>query len=123
VTREHQAREQAAAARGRLKEAADRWNATDAASIESCAFSLEQCARELQEMLATVRRGPRENTADLVAELLDIQNGAARLSRLSDASAAFWRCAPGVSGAESGFYGADAARYSVPDAEVRGTEA
>jgi len=123
VTPQHQAREQAIAAGQRLKEAADRWDATDPASIESCGFSLEQCALELKEMLEAVRRVPCENAADLVAELLDIQNGAARLSRLTDASAAFWRCAPGVSGAETGFYGADASRYSIPDMDSRGTEA
>jgi hypothetical protein len=123
VTPPDPAREQAIAAGRRLKEAAERWNATDLTSIESCTFSLEQCALELHEMLAAVRRTPQENAADLVAELLDIRNDAARLSRLTDASAAFWRCAPGVSGAEAGFYGADATRYSVPDAELRGTEA
>ncbi|HVV44127.1 MAG TPA: hypothetical protein VHC72_02955 [Bryobacteraceae bacterium] len=118
-----QAREQAVAAGRRLKEAADRWNATDLAAIEGCTFSLEQSALELHEMLETVRRMPREDAADLVAQVREIQNDAARLNRLTDASAAFLRCAPGVSGSESGFYGADAARYSIPDAEPRGTEA
>jgi len=123
VTPEQQAREQVVAAGNRLKEAAGRWNATDLAAIESCVFSLEQSALELHEMLETVRRIPREDATDLAVELRQIQNDAARLSRLTDASAAFLRCAPGVSGSEAGFYGADAARYSVPDAEPRGTEA
>jgi hypothetical protein len=123
VTPQHQAREQASAAGRRLREAADRWNATDLAAIESCTFSLEQSAFELREMLETVRRIPREDAADLAAELREIQNEVARLSRLTDASAAFLRCAPGMSGGENGFYGADAARYSIPDGEPRGTEA
>ena len=123
MTPQDQAREQAAGAGRRLKEATDRWNAADLASIESCTFSLEQCALELHEMLDTVRRMPRQNMSILVTELRQIQNDAARLSRLTDASAAFWRCAPGVSGTETGFYGADATRYSIPDAELRGTEA
>ena len=123
MTPQHQAREPVIAAGRRLKEAADRWNATDLAAIESCTSSLEQSAFELREVLGTVLSIPREDTADLAAELREIQNDAARLSRLTDASAAFLRCAPGLSGGETGFYGADAARYSIPDAEPRGTEA
>jgi hypothetical protein len=123
VTPQDQAREQVIAAGRRLKEAADRWNATDLAAMESCTFSLEQSAFELHEMLETVGRIPREDAVNLAAELRQIQNDAARLSRLTDASAAFLRCAPGVSIGETGFYGADAARYSIPDAEPRGTEA
>jgi hypothetical protein len=123
VTPQDQVRDQAIAAGQRLKEAADSWNATDLTSIESCAFSLEQSALELHELLDHVRRMPRQNMTILATELRQIQNDAAHLGRLTDASAAFLRCAPGVSGSESGFYGADATRYSIPDAEVRGTEA
>jgi len=123
VTPQERACEQAIAARQRLKDAAERWNATDLASIESCTFSLEQSALELHELLDSVRRLPPQNMTDLATELRQIQNDAARLGRLTDASAAFLRCAPGVSGGENGFYGADATRYSIPDAEVRGTEA
>ncbi len=123
MTPQDQAREQVIAAGQRLKEAAERWNATDLTSIESCAFSLEQSALELRELLDHVRSMPDRNMTVLATELRQIQNDAARLGRLTDASAAFLRCAPGVSGSESGFYGADAARYSVPDAETRGTEA
>lgn len=123
MTPQHQAREQVIAAGRLVKEAADRWNATDLAAMEGCTFSLEQSALELREVLETVRGILREDAADLAAELRQIKNDAARLSRLTDASAAFLRCAPGVSGSETGFYGADAARYSIPDAEPRGTEA
>ena len=123
MTPQDQAREQVAAAGQRLKEAAERWDATDLASIESCTFSLEQSALELHELLDRVRRTPDPNMTVLTAELRRIQNDAARLARLTDASAAFLRCAPGVSASESGFYGADATRYSIPGAEVRGTEA
>ncbi|HEU5021463.1 MAG TPA: hypothetical protein VFT60_06215 [Bryobacteraceae bacterium] len=123
MTPQHQAREQVIAAGRLLKEAAGRWNAADLASVESCAVSLEQSALELRETLETVRRIPREGTAELAAELMQIKNDAARLSRLADASAAFLRCAPGISSSEDAFYGADAARYSIPDAEPRGTEA
>lgn len=123
MTPQHQASEQVIAAGQRLREAADRWNATDLASIESCRFSLEQSVLELHELLDNVRRMPGQNMTVLATELRQIQNDAARLGRLTDASAAFLRCAPGASGNESGFYGADATRYSVPDAEVRGTEA
>jgi hypothetical protein len=123
VTPQDQACEQAIAAGQRLKEAADRWNATDLASIESCAFSLEQSALELHELLDSVHRMPRQNMTVLATELRQIQNDAARLGRLTDASAAFLRCAPGMSCGDSGFYGADATRYSIPDAEVRGTQA
>jgi hypothetical protein len=123
VTPQQQAREQVSAAGLRFREAADRWNATDLASIDSCTSSLEQAAFELQEMLGAVRGMPREETQGLAAELRQIQNDAARLGRLSDASAAFLRCAPGVSGGETAFYGADATRYSIPDVERRGTEA
>ena len=123
MTAQNQAREQATAAGQRLKEAAERWNATDLTAIESCAFSLEQSALELHELLDNVRSMPRQNMTVLATELRQIQSDAARLSRLTDASAAFLRCAPGVSGGESGFYGADATRYSIPDAELRGTEA
>jgi hypothetical protein len=123
VTPQDQAREQAIAAGQRLKEAAERWDATDLTSIENCTFSLEQSALELHELLDNVRRMPSRNFTVLATELRQIQNDAARLGRLTDASAAFLRCAPGVTCGESGFYGADATRYSVPDAELRGTEA
>lgn len=123
MTPQEQACEQAIAAGQRLKEAAERWNAADLASIESCTFSLEQSALELHELLDNVRRLPRQNMTGLATDLRQIQYAAARLGRLTDASAAFLRCAPGMSGSESGFYGSDATRYSIPDAEVRGTEA
>jgi hypothetical protein len=124
VTPQYQLREQAAAAGRRLKEAADRWNATDLSAMEGCAFSLEQSALELHEMLEALRRGmPPEKMAGVAAEVLRLKNEAGRLGRLTDASASFLRCAPGAGAGESEFYGAGAARYSAPGAEPRGTEA
>ncbi|HVW07871.1 MAG TPA: hypothetical protein VHC90_04785 [Bryobacteraceae bacterium] len=123
MTPQHQAREQVIAAGRRLQEAAARWDATDPAAMESCAFSLEQTALELGEMLQTVHRIAPENRAELATELLQIKNDAARLSHLTDASAAFLRCAPGAEGGVSDFYSAAAARYSIPESEPRGTEA
>jgi len=123
VTPQDQAREQVIAAGQRLREAADQWNATDLTSIERCTFSLEQSALELHGLFDNARRMPPQNLTVLASELRQIQSAAARLSRLTDASSAFLRCAPRAGGTESGFYGADATRYSIPDAEVRGTEA
>ncbi|HXE64362.1 MAG TPA: hypothetical protein VN519_12530 [Bryobacteraceae bacterium] len=123
MTPRYQAREQVIAARRRLKEAAERWDAIDPAAIEGCRFSLEQSVLELQEMLEAVRRIPREEMTGLAEEVVQIKSEALRLSRLSDASAAFLRCAPGVGGGASDFYGAGAMRYSIPEAEPRGTEA
>lgn len=120
---QNQAREQVTAAAQRLREAADRWNATDLAAIESCAFSLEQSALELNEMLRTVRQIAPDNAAEFATGLLQIKNDVSRLTRLNDASAAFLRCAPGAGADETEFYGAGAARYSIPDEESRGTEA
>ncbi len=74
-------------------------------------------------MFLSVRQIAPENTVEFATVLLQIKNDAARLSRLNDASAAFLRCAPGAGACESEFYGAGAARYSIPDEESRGTEA
>lgn len=123
MTPQQQAREQVIAAGGRMKEAAGRWNATDLAAMKSCTYSLEQCALELRETLETVRHNPHEEMTGLAAELLRMKSEARRLTRLTDASAAFLRCAPGMEGGASDFYGVGATRYSIPDAAPRGTEA
>ena len=117
------AHERAVAAGLRIKEAADCWKATDLNAIEGCAFSLEHSALELREMLETLNGIPHEDRKGLAAEVLQLKNEAARLARLADASASFLRCAPGAGSGESEFYGADAARYSIPGVETRGTEA
>jgi hypothetical protein len=74
-------------------------------------------------MLETVGRLRREERAGLAEQVIQLRNEAIRLTRLTDASASFLRCAPGAGSAESGFYGAGATRYSIPDTEPRGTEA
>jgi hypothetical protein len=95
MTCEDQASRLLSNAKGRVSKAAAQWNAVSLPLIEECTRSLEHSASDLTEVVRLIKDARIEAPGDIRSAVSDLKKAASRLERLVDASAAFWRLAPG----------------------------
>lgn len=124
MTSQQKACEQIVYAGQRLAGAADQWSAVDLVAIANCLSSLECSADVLSHALEILRESPPESISALRSNILELKENAARLERLTDSSASFLRCAPGLACDEPALYQAGGSvRITAPVAETRGMQA
>ena len=108
----------------RLAGTADQWNAVDLVAIGNCLSSLECLVDELSHALEILMESPPDTVSAVRSNILDLKENAARLERLTDSSASFLRCAPGLACEEPALYQAGGSiRITAPVAETRGMQA
>jgi len=101
---QHKAQERIVRAGERIKEAADHWNAVDLSAISHCLSALEYSATDLSEAVTVLKESGPMSGSLVLSNIASLRIAALRLERLVDASAAFFRLAPGSDCDGAGLY-------------------
>jgi hypothetical protein len=87
----HTAAERITLARIALRRALENWDASALAKVEAARALVEEAAADMQEAHKELREGSGSGTADLRGAVADLKCDIARLIRLTDAGAVFYR--------------------------------
>jgi hypothetical protein len=106
-----------------IRKAADAWSAVDMRVIEACIQALETSASDLGAAFDMLQISPAGSGSAFRSNISSLKQGAARLERLVDASAAFLRSIPGLPVEDPGMYRpGGSVHYNAPALDTLGIQ-